>query len=507
MQLTLGLAMSVKSVRFLLVEGPDGSGATLEHDEFEVSRAGGVSAPSISEHVVSVVLGTQAIAVARGHTLARVGVTWTEDLDTEASLALESLANLGISNIVSVSMIDAAEAFAGKLAESSGSRRPAVFVVESDSAIATAATTSDSGAVLHMISQVYRGRFTLGEAPKSLAVSMFSHLPDEPDVVFVAGADGDVDEVVTQLDEVSELAVVAPAEAGFALARGAAIAATCPTAARVSPDSDTAQATTREDATLPVPDDGPTQPLLFVPRTARLASLDDGSEIEREPAFVLPFRNRRALTSAHALSAVLIGAVVTFLVSTTLAFTNSAAPSLSPPDQPGSGESRLAASSANPPAPIARPSTVATAGQPGAHTGQPLVIPGLNGFSPGATASTPPVSVPPAPASMPRGVVEESYTTSPAPAARSATPVARNPQVAPDVVAMLRSLFDGAAPNPNVLGIPNGPLPPRSPFDGEVGPGSPVAPLTEPLMLALSDLSRIEIPDANLRAPDPTGTR
>ncbi|MBY0443477.1 MAG: hypothetical protein K2Q25_15315 [Mycobacteriaceae bacterium] len=499
MDLTLGLVMSARAVRFLLTEGSDGCGQTLECDEFEISRAGGVSAPSISEHVVSVVLGTQAIASARGHTPLRVGITWTEELDTEAALVLESLSCLGIPNVVPVPMLDAAEAFACMLAETHGSRKTAVFIAESESAVATTVSSdggdrqrgeagrsgstlsSDGGSISHITSQVYRGRFVPDEALRSLAASMFSHLTDKPDALFVAGAGWDFDGIAEQLDEVSQLRVVAPAEAAFALARGAAIASTRPTLAIVSPTGEADDEATPTDIAQPTAGDGFALPWLFVPRTARLARLDGPPKTEPTPALPKAVRHHRsAVSSAHVLTAVLIGAFATFLVSTTLAFTDRTAVSLSAPAASGA-EVRPLPVAASAPLPAAgQGQTAAPVGQPA----QPLFIPGLSNFSLVAPAA------PAAPLPPPAAV-----SSAGAPGA----PVGPKLPGAPDVLAMLSNLLGGASVRT--------PVPPN--VIASTGSDAALAALYEPMTQVMAAPTTVDgVPDVTLPVPlNPSGAQ
>lgn len=479
MDLTLGLAMSATAVRFLLTEGSDGRGTTLEHDEFDVSRAGGVSAPSISEHVVAVVLGTQAIASTRGHALLRVGVTWTQDVDTEAALVLDSLTRLGIPNVVPVPMLDAAEAFACLLAEAQGSRQTAVFLVESEAAVATT-VSSAGGAVSHIASQVYSGRFVPGEALRSLAVSMFSHLTEEPDAVLVVGAGWDFDGISAQLEEVSPLRVVAPGEAEFALARGAAIASLRLTRAIVSPAGEPVEGTGFKEPIKPVAGDGAALPLLFVPRTARLAMLDGPPKTEPTPALTRVSRKRRVITSSHVLTAVLIGALASFLVSTTLAFTDRTAIGLPAPGAAGADAGRLTASSQASLSSASRPGGLATAGPPAAPTAQPLFIPGLSGFSLVAPVAGPPA--PPPAASV-------------APAASSPSPAASKLPAAPDVLALLSGLFNGAA------GGAGSGAAGRSSTKANLESGTQLTDLYDPLMVAITGPVTVDLPDVGLPIP------
>ena len=56
--------MTSAAVRLVLVEGASGEGATIDHDEFDVTTVREVAAASPPEHVVAAVSGTVAIASA-----------------------------------------------------------------------------------------------------------------------------------------------------------------------------------------------------------------------------------------------------------------------------------------------------------------------------------------------------------------------------------------------------------------------------------------------------------
>ena len=99
MDAVLGLSMTPTTVGLVLVEGQEADGATMDKDEFAVHERGLVSAVNTSEKAAAAVLRTEAIAAARGHRLHSIGVTWSEDADTEASLLLESLSESGFDNV------------------------------------------------------------------------------------------------------------------------------------------------------------------------------------------------------------------------------------------------------------------------------------------------------------------------------------------------------------------------------------------------------------------------
>jgi len=141
MDAVLGLSMTPTTVGLVLVEGQEADGATMDKDEFAVHERGLVSAVNTSEKAAAAVMRTEAIAAARGHRLHSIGVTWSEDADTEASLLLESLSESGFDNVVAVRLPEATEALARGIAGVIGYEITAVCVIEPDSVVVEASAS------------------------------------------------------------------------------------------------------------------------------------------------------------------------------------------------------------------------------------------------------------------------------------------------------------------------------------------------------------------------------
>ncbi len=80
-------------------------------------------------------LRTEATATSRGHRLHSIGVTWSDDADTEAELLLKSLTDSGFGNVVPVRLPEATEALAWGIAEVIGHETTAVCVIEPETVI------------------------------------------------------------------------------------------------------------------------------------------------------------------------------------------------------------------------------------------------------------------------------------------------------------------------------------------------------------------------------------
>jgi hypothetical protein len=132
----LGLSVTPSAVGLVLVEGQDADGDTMDRDAFEVGFRGRTSAVRTSQQAAAAVRRSEAIAATRGHRLHSIGVTWSDDANTEASLLLKSLTDSGFDNVVPVRLPEATEALARGIAEVIGYGTTAVCVLEPETVIA-----------------------------------------------------------------------------------------------------------------------------------------------------------------------------------------------------------------------------------------------------------------------------------------------------------------------------------------------------------------------------------
>lgn len=466
MEVVLGLSMSSHVTRLALVEGADGRGVTLEQDEFPVNQTGGVGSPGISEHVVAVILGTLALAAAQNYRLATVGITWTDDLDTEGWLVTDSLRSLGIRNVVSVPMIDAVEAFVQTLADAAEDRAAAALILEADCATATTVSAERDG-TSRVVSQVYHGRFSCDASIRSLGTSMLANLDSDAKTVAVVASGADEDWIVEQLSDLTPFSVTVPAECEVALARGAAIAAARARAMN-RPAHDGIDRLKVKCSTVARAHHARSKPLLFVPRTARLAALTDDSEPEAPTSVPSDASStHRGSATTHLLMAMLIMVSFTLLVSLVI-LTNESGGAHSPQSS-GAAE-----------APVALPSPSAPAfGDPNASPNstpppEMFAIPGLKSFSPNTTASAQPLPPPPA--------VSHAST---APVA--SVPI---PRAVPEALSPFVPFFNG------MLAVLQGGLPPSSP--PPAGGDPLVIEVPEPMRAAMPDATQVPIPNLDL---------
>jgi hypothetical protein len=214
----LGLSVTPSAVGLVLVEGQDADGATVDRDAFEVGFRGRSSAKQTSQQAAAAVRRSEAIAATSGHRLHSIGVTWSDDANTEASLLLKSLTDSGFDNVVPVRLPEATEALARGIAEVIGYGTTAVCVLEPETVIALIVHLGD-GAVQTSINH----RIVTEEDLIRWLSTVFTRADWQPEALVMVGSGGDED-LMPVLEAALSVPVFAPAEAQLALARGAALA-------------------------------------------------------------------------------------------------------------------------------------------------------------------------------------------------------------------------------------------------------------------------------------------
>ena len=214
MQTVLGVSITSTSVGWVLVDGSAADGDTLDHDAFDVD------AGDSSQHGVAV-RGAQAIAAATGHEIRSIGVTWTDDVETEARHLLESLRESGYDNLREVPLPQATQAWAQGIGRELGYRTTSVCVIEP--AAVTVFTVDTAGGAVQ--TDVTQARESAGSDGLSHWLSeVFDGDRTEPDSLLLVGSRSDRDELTEPLGEALPMPVIGTAEAQLVLARGAALA-------------------------------------------------------------------------------------------------------------------------------------------------------------------------------------------------------------------------------------------------------------------------------------------
>lgn len=209
MDLVLGLSLTSSTVRWVLVEGKTGEGATVDRGALDFDAA--VHPDDLLEVLLADVV----------EPIHAVGVTWTDEAQHPASGVLEALSAPGYGNAVAISEREAAEALAAGLAEIADYGDVAVCIVEPDAAVI--AMVDAAGVTVDRIARPLDGADVV-ELPSSV-ITMLELNEWQPEAIFVVGSADDLELVRSTLDGVTASPVFSAADADLALARGAALAA------------------------------------------------------------------------------------------------------------------------------------------------------------------------------------------------------------------------------------------------------------------------------------------
>lgn len=218
--IVLGVSLTPKTVRMVLVEGEKGDGEIVDHDTFDVSSSDGAATNNAADQVVAAVLGTQESAAEGGHVLKAIGVTWSDR--AEAADVREALYARGIRDVILVSELHAAGALAQAVGRAVGYTSTAFLFIDRDSATLSV-VRSDDGSIVKVLGTSLHSTDAMAVLGDMAAAVDAQESP--PDGMFVVGSGVDIASVKEHLQSLVALPVRAPDESSLALARGAALAA------------------------------------------------------------------------------------------------------------------------------------------------------------------------------------------------------------------------------------------------------------------------------------------
>lgn len=215
MDLVLGLAMTSRAIRWVLVEGTTGAGDPVDRGAIAVDDAAAYEPDGLLRGLVD-----DTIADGRNRIHA-IGVTWTCDAAALATRVMAALESWGHTNVIAVSEVEAAGILASGIAEITGHDEIAVCIVESDAAVAATVTADAVSA-----DRIARtpGDDSNAELIENLKAVLQESTGGRTEGIFLLGSECD-DLIVAALAEMATVPVVSSAEADLAYPRGAALAA------------------------------------------------------------------------------------------------------------------------------------------------------------------------------------------------------------------------------------------------------------------------------------------
>lgn len=208
MDLVLGLAMTSRAVRWVLVEGTTGEGRPFDRGAISLDDAGSYDPDGLLRGLVD---DTE---LDGGHRIHAIGVTWTNDAAPLAGHIMQSLDTRGYGNVFAVSEIEAAGMLASGIAEITEHDDIAVCIIEPDAAVVAIVTPDDVSA-----DRIDRSDTFVADIAELLA------LTGRPiSALFILGSDAH-GPIVADLAESIPAAVITANESDLAFARGAGLAA------------------------------------------------------------------------------------------------------------------------------------------------------------------------------------------------------------------------------------------------------------------------------------------
>ncbi|WP_102144579.1 DUF7159 family protein [Mycobacterium hubeiense] len=212
MDLVLGLALTSRAVRWVLVEGATGEGAPIDCGALAIEDMATFDPGGLLHGLVDDTL-------AADNRLHAIGVTWTTQADTAASTVMDALAARDLDNVIAVSESEAADALASGIADIAEYDDVVVCVIEPDAAVI--AMVDADGVMVDRIDRPADG--SDADELAGLVIAMLESTDRRPDAVFVVGSD-ELDAIVSSLAASTDSPIISAEEAGLAMARGAALA-------------------------------------------------------------------------------------------------------------------------------------------------------------------------------------------------------------------------------------------------------------------------------------------
>ena len=208
MGLVLGLSMSSKDIRGVLVDGVTGEGAQVDRSVLNLADDDGFDAEAFLE------------SLPLDEDLHSVGLTWSRDAEPAAIKVREALeVQSAGAPVVAVPDIEAAEALARGIAGLTEYDFLIVCIVEPDAAVI--ASVDGFRVAVERIDGVDSA--TLIDRARAVVRSA----RPSPDAIFVLGS-ADTDELVAALTDLTPQPVLTGSDADFAMSRGAALASASP---------------------------------------------------------------------------------------------------------------------------------------------------------------------------------------------------------------------------------------------------------------------------------------
>jgi len=235
-QSVLGLSITSTSVGWVLLDGEGPDAVTLDHDAFDVQSDAGVG--DKPQHTAAA-RGAQAIATASGHQVGSLRVTWSEDVEADATALLKSLADLGFENVHAISLSEATRSWAIEVGRANEHAKTALCILEPGTATVMVVATG-AGSVRTAVTNTRAHTVDLVD----WLTTTFNRDGWLPECLHLVGSHDDLDAVKGPIGDTLPIPVIASVDSQLALARGAALATVWPVAVISPPVAEAARTET-----------------------------------------------------------------------------------------------------------------------------------------------------------------------------------------------------------------------------------------------------------------------
>ena len=162
--------------------------------------------------------GAQAIATASGHEVGSVRLTWSEDVEADATALLKSLADLGFDNIQSIPLSQAAQTWGIEVGRANEHTKTALCILEPGTATVMV-VAAGAGSVRTAVTNTREHAADLVDWLRTI----FNKDGWLPESLHLVGARDDLDAVSGPIGDALPIPVSDSADTQLALARGAAL--------------------------------------------------------------------------------------------------------------------------------------------------------------------------------------------------------------------------------------------------------------------------------------------
>ena len=239
LQSVLGLSITSTSVGWVLLDGEGPDAVALDHDAFDVASGADVADVGEKPQHTAAARGALAIATASGHNVGSLRVTWSQDVEADATALMKSLADSGFENVHAISLSEATRSWAIEVGRANEHAKTALCILEPGTATVMVVATG-AGSVRTAVTNTRAHTLDLVD----WLTMIFNRDGWLPECLHLVGSHDDLQAVTGPIGDRLPIPVIASVDSQLALARGAALATVWPVAVISAPVAEPARTDT-----------------------------------------------------------------------------------------------------------------------------------------------------------------------------------------------------------------------------------------------------------------------